>query len=70
MRHRLHSLVLASFLLAAPRVHAVDLHRETIDAFDKYVSDLETISIAAGTAKVSSGPTVCPSAINCRKEPR
>jgi hypothetical protein len=42
MRHRLHRLVLASFLLAAPCVHAIDLHKETIDAFDKYVSDLET----------------------------
>src|SRR5580658_2446474 len=40
--HRRHRLVLALFLLAAPRsIRAVDLHKETVDAFDKYVSDLE-----------------------------
>jgi hypothetical protein len=40
---RLHRLVLATFLLAAPgSVHAVDLRKETIDAFDRYVADLET----------------------------
>jgi hypothetical protein len=41
--HRQHRLVLALFLLAAPGdIRAVDLHKETVDAFDKYVSDLET----------------------------
>jgi hypothetical protein len=40
--HRQHRLVLALVFLAAPRsVGAVDLHKETVEAFDKYVSDLE-----------------------------
>jgi hypothetical protein len=39
---RLHSLVLAYLSIAAPCLHAVDLRKETIDAFDKYVAVLET----------------------------
>jgi hypothetical protein len=39
---RLPSLVLASLSLAASSLQAVDLRKETVDAFDKYVADLET----------------------------
>ncbi|MGD0300465.1 MAG: hypothetical protein ABSE86_25555, partial [Bryobacteraceae bacterium] len=40
---RLPLPVLASILLAAPpSLHAVDLRKETVVAFDKYVADLET----------------------------
>jgi hypothetical protein len=35
-------LLLASFILTAPSVHAVELRKETVDAFDKYVADLES----------------------------
>jgi hypothetical protein len=40
-QRRLHWLVLASLFLAAPRLHAVELKKETVDAFDKYISNLE-----------------------------
>jgi hypothetical protein len=40
--NRLHTLVLAALVLMAPgRVQAVDLRKETVDAFDRYVSTLE-----------------------------
>src|ERR1017187_9552464 len=41
-QHRLRRLALAALLLAAPSLHAIDLRKETADAFDKYVADLET----------------------------
>jgi hypothetical protein len=41
-QHRLRCLALGALLLTAPSLHAVDLRKETVDAFDKYVADLET----------------------------
>lgn len=35
-------LVPASLLLLVPCLHAVELRKETVDAFDKYVADLES----------------------------
>jgi hypothetical protein len=35
-------LVPASLLLVVPCLHAVELRKETVDAFDKYVADLES----------------------------
>jgi hypothetical protein len=39
---RLHWLVLAFFALAAPRLRGVELKKETVAAFDKYISNLES----------------------------
>ena len=42
-QRRLHRRVLAAILLATPgNIHAVELRKETADAFDKYISNLET----------------------------
>lgn len=37
-----HWLVPAAFLFVAPCLHAVELRKETVDAFDKYISNLES----------------------------
>jgi hypothetical protein len=39
-QRRLHWLVLAFFLLAQPCLRAVELRKETAEAFDKYISSL------------------------------